>query len=190
MSKYWVFSGPYFPAFGLNTEIYGIINTGKYGPEKAHYFWTLFSIIYLGLCLWNKFCSRRQSTSNEVFPLFRSILGLWHRSFPVNCKISKNIFFTKRLRTTALTILWKIWIYIKFYRETKFIGKVFIRCPDLITEVHPEAHHFVSVKNIKNDKVWRIYMLAEGFPHRFSQKKVLKTAAKSLENTHAEVWFQ
>ena len=29
VSKYGVFSGPYFPVFGLNT--------GKYGPEKAPY---------------------------------------------------------------------------------------------------------------------------------------------------------
>ena len=29
MSKYGVFSGPYFPAFGLNTE--------KYGPENTPY---------------------------------------------------------------------------------------------------------------------------------------------------------
>ena len=29
MSKYGVFSGPYFPIFGLNT--------GKYGPEKTPY---------------------------------------------------------------------------------------------------------------------------------------------------------
>ena len=24
VSKYWVFSGPYFPVFGLNTEIYEV----------------------------------------------------------------------------------------------------------------------------------------------------------------------
>ena len=34
VSKYGVFSGPYFPVVGLNTEIYGVIsvfspNTGK-----------------------------------------------------------------------------------------------------------------------------------------------------------------
>ena len=29
MSKYGVFSGPYFPVFGLNT--------GKYGPQKTPY---------------------------------------------------------------------------------------------------------------------------------------------------------
>ena len=36
MSKYEVFSGPYFPIFGLNTKIYGvfIVNTGKYALEK------------------------------------------------------------------------------------------------------------------------------------------------------------
>ena len=32
--KYGVFSGPYFPVFGLNT--------GKYGPEKLR-IWTLFT---------------------------------------------------------------------------------------------------------------------------------------------------
>ena len=40
ISKYGVFSGPYFLVFGLNTDIYGI-NTGKYGPEKLRV-WTLF----------------------------------------------------------------------------------------------------------------------------------------------------
>ena len=34
VSKYGVFPGPYFPVFGLNTKIYGVNNTGKYGPEK------------------------------------------------------------------------------------------------------------------------------------------------------------
>ena len=34
VSKYEVFSGPYFPVFGLNTEFSP--NTGKYGPENTH----------------------------------------------------------------------------------------------------------------------------------------------------------
>ena len=34
MSKYGVISGPYFPAFGLNTERYIV---GKYGPEITPY---------------------------------------------------------------------------------------------------------------------------------------------------------
>ena len=38
VSKYGIFSGPYFPVFGLNAEIYG----GKYGPEKTP-IWTLFT---------------------------------------------------------------------------------------------------------------------------------------------------
>ena len=42
MFKYGAFSGPYFPVFGLNTEIYGVnlriqSDTGKYGPEKTLY---------------------------------------------------------------------------------------------------------------------------------------------------------
>ena len=36
VSKYRVFSGLYFPAFGLNTKIYEVNpNTGKYEPEKT-----------------------------------------------------------------------------------------------------------------------------------------------------------
>ena len=47
MSKYGVFSGPYSPAFGLNTDIYSV-NHGIqseyriYGPEKLC-IWTLFT---------------------------------------------------------------------------------------------------------------------------------------------------
>ena len=42
MFKYGVFSGPYFPVFGWNTEIYhkspySRPNTGKYGPENTPY---------------------------------------------------------------------------------------------------------------------------------------------------------
>ena len=42
VSKYGVFSGPYFPAFGLNTEGYSVSfhiqsECGKYGPEKTPY---------------------------------------------------------------------------------------------------------------------------------------------------------
>ena len=36
MSKYGVFSGPHFPAFGLNT--------GKYGLEKTPYFDTFYVV--------------------------------------------------------------------------------------------------------------------------------------------------
>ena len=37
--KYAVFSGPYFPVVGLNTEIYSVFssNKGKQGPEKTLY---------------------------------------------------------------------------------------------------------------------------------------------------------
>ena len=47
ISKYGVFSGPYFPLFGLNTEIYFSVfspNTGKYGPEKTPYLDTSYAV--------------------------------------------------------------------------------------------------------------------------------------------------
>ena len=57
VSKCGVFSGPYFPVFGLNTEIYGInvhiqSDTGKYGPEKNLYldtFHTVWNIMYVSV---------------------------------------------------------------------------------------------------------------------------------------------
>ena len=41
MSKYGVFSGPYFSVFGLNTEIYGV---KKYGPEITPYLDTFLAV--------------------------------------------------------------------------------------------------------------------------------------------------
>ena len=43
------FSGPHFPVFGLNTEIYRVntvlqSNTGKYGPEKTPYLDTFHAV--------------------------------------------------------------------------------------------------------------------------------------------------
>ena len=39
------FSGPYFPAFGLNTERYVSPNTGKYGPGKTPYLETFHAVL-------------------------------------------------------------------------------------------------------------------------------------------------
>ena len=45
MSKYGVISGPYFPAFGLNTERYVFSpNAGKYGPEETPYLDTFHAV--------------------------------------------------------------------------------------------------------------------------------------------------
>ena len=39
MSKYGVFSGPYFPSFGMNKDRHGVFspNAGKYGSGKTPY---------------------------------------------------------------------------------------------------------------------------------------------------------
>ena len=46
VSKYGVFCGPYFPAFGLNTEYLSVFcpNAGKYGPEKTPYLDTFHAV--------------------------------------------------------------------------------------------------------------------------------------------------
>ena len=48
VSKYEIFSGPYFPAFGLSTEIYGVFspNAGKYGPEKTTHLDTFHAVLF------------------------------------------------------------------------------------------------------------------------------------------------
>ena len=49
VSKHGVFSGPYFPVFGLNKEITGKygVNAGKYGTEKTPYLDTFHALYYL-----------------------------------------------------------------------------------------------------------------------------------------------
>ena len=44
VSKYEVFPGPYVPIFGLNTEIVFSPNLGKYGPEKTPYLDTFHAV--------------------------------------------------------------------------------------------------------------------------------------------------
>ena len=49
VSKYGIFSGPHFLAFGLNTERYSVslriqFKCGKYRPEKTPYFNTLYVV--------------------------------------------------------------------------------------------------------------------------------------------------
>ena len=44
MSKYGVFSGPYFAVPGLNTSTVFSPNTGKYGREKTPYLSTLHAV--------------------------------------------------------------------------------------------------------------------------------------------------
>ena len=41
VSKYGVFSGPYFPVFGLNT--------GKYGPEKTPYLDSFYAVYHISV---------------------------------------------------------------------------------------------------------------------------------------------
>ena len=53
MSIYGVSSGPYFPEFGLNTEISEKISvfspsTGKYGPEETLYLNSFHAVVVIG----------------------------------------------------------------------------------------------------------------------------------------------
>ena len=52
VSKYGVFSGPYFPVFGLNT--------GKCGPEKTPYLDTLSIGLLHNICSFKDFVQYKQ----------------------------------------------------------------------------------------------------------------------------------
>ena len=71
MSKYAVFSGPYFPAYGLKTEYLSelIPNARKYGPEKTPYLDTFHAVMkkvlsamglffYLSRILLRRYCPK------------------------------------------------------------------------------------------------------------------------------------
>ena len=73
VSKYGVFSGPYFPAFGLNTPYLSVfsLNVGKYGLEKTPYLDTFHAVLkeekiiaWLNWCIWVYciYCRKHQFT--------------------------------------------------------------------------------------------------------------------------------
>ena len=75
MSKYGVFSGSYFPAFGLNTERYKVReirvifspNEGKYGPEKSRYLDTFHAVFILTIYLGVRCCDYMSHIVNIFF---------------------------------------------------------------------------------------------------------------------------
>ena len=78
VSKYRVFSGPYFPTFGLNMERYFSPNAGKYEPELSHRgtFRTYSNI-------WDRsFCEKsyQLNTVDWLFLQKISILNVWLNS--------------------------------------------------------------------------------------------------------------
>ena len=69
-SKWGVFSGPYFPVFGLNTEMCGVNHRiqsewRKKGPEKTPYLETFHSV-FISFTKWLVFTSK---TSSPIFQM-------------------------------------------------------------------------------------------------------------------------
>ena len=79
VSKYGVISGPYFPLFGVNTEIYVFSpNTGEYGSERTSYLGTFHAVNYCsfkdGQVSW-EVNSVQQNLSVELKLLLRKFLN-------------------------------------------------------------------------------------------------------------------
>ena len=71
VSKCWVFSGLYFPAFGMNTEGYFGLNTERYG---------------VSLCIQSEVYHRIQSECRKIWTRKNSVFGHFSRS--VSCTLA------------------------------------------------------------------------------------------------------
>ena len=85
------FSVPYFPPFGLNTEIYSVLsvfrpNAGKYGPEKTPHlstFHAVLSFINAGANYWEVKLITYFPTTNSTEKLVRYSLTEQKKAFSV-----------------------------------------------------------------------------------------------------------
>ena len=90
MSKYGVFSGPYFPAFGLNREMYRVnlrvqLNAGKYGPKKTPYLDT-FQAVMGTYSASSKTLELTTDTSNTLYSTLKRIAKL------TECILTKTMY--------------------------------------------------------------------------------------------------
>ena len=106
MSKYGAISGPYFPAFGLNTERYEVSkylsvfspNAGKCGPEITPYVETFHAMLGLVIVI-IVFDSDRTSSSATLLNYFRIMYQSIFHSF-------SSDFFTYQIN---FSVLWPVW---------------------------------------------------------------------------------
>ena len=103
MSKYGVFSGLYFPTFGLHTPYLSVFspNTGKNGPEKTPYLDTFHAV-------------------NYYYLLEKYDLQVYQYGFDLNfCfKIQKNFFYKiypVLQFNNCIAMLFVLYFYIIFY---------------------------------------------------------------------------
>ena len=93
VSVFKIFSGPYFPTFELNTEIYPV-NAGKYGPENSeyeHFFCSVrfvscdtVSIYLFKVSNWKNLFSKYLANETKI---------IWVWIFVVYATIEANTFF-------------------------------------------------------------------------------------------------
>ena len=89
VSKYGVFSGPYFPLFGLNTEIYSVnlriqSKSGKHGPESSPYLDTFHAVSYSLIHNWYfyKLIKVLLLSSLTVRRIWKNSFGIIWRNVP------------------------------------------------------------------------------------------------------------
>ena len=125
VSKYGFFSGPYFPVFGLNAEIYSKSvnlrihpNRGKYGPEKTPYLDT-FHTVKRDINLFHKGC-KFISLMYCVF-LF---MDDYQKLLPRRCSVMKGIH--KKLQCRWIFLIRLQAFTVQLYWKRKFYPAVFL----------------------------------------------------------------
>ena len=146
MSKYRVFSGPYFPLFRLNTEIYssslGIpFEFGKYGPDKIPYLNTLHAKELQVL-----------SSLSLLFNLYSIIKILSTEAHSEACQTCKVELFAKLvtgfqpLNVFAKCSILDVWLSSEYTCEIIY-AICMIKSLQTISNIHPRIHKKNYYKN-------------------------------------------
>ena len=114
VSKYGVFSGLYYPAFGVNMQYLSVLipNAGKYRPEKPPYLNTFHAMCDTPLLMFHFHqCSTflrvfYESISSSLFILTTYCNNIWNFAPPLPFPpLSHLVLYIQQWKTTQLTEL-------------------------------------------------------------------------------------
>ena len=152
VSKYGVLSGPYFSAFGLNTErLVFRPNAEKYGPEKTPYLDTFHAVSPLIFYYYAK-SVRILTFSGLYFPIF-GLITEWYLIQSEYGKIrTSNTDTFHVMSTTTLFSIWYIFwcisaFYFSFLLSWRFLdSQMFLvnKCKNLKIKSFGKPHNIDS----------------------------------------------
>ena len=176
MSEYGVFSGPYFPAFGLNTdrdgntEYFSVFspNVGKYGPEKTPYLDTLhvvlcstvtllFKIGFFTYIILNLYLNISEHLFNRRYPenILLRFVSEWNEMAPPDYIPTPKIRWidsSGRKMQKNKTSYWS-WC----------CHQDIIQCSIVISEKHGKAMKFSGTSYSPNKKLYEVCVICAYF---------------------------